>query len=87
VANYEKHSIIHKATLETVSSVLSKDKLEEVSKFTEEKGLYVTYYDIVNDLWHATDGEVYSTKTIILANLEADILQLDEVDDPLDGRP
>ncbi|MED3571980.1 hypothetical protein [Cytobacillus praedii] len=68
MSNFDKQLLTHKATLEVASSVVSDEALLELGKFVDKTGLLVTHYDIVNGLWHFTDGEVYSMDAIKAEN-------------------
>lgn len=87
MSNIDKHVIVHEATLITAGSVLSNKKIEVVRKFVEGKGLFIMHYDIINDLWHLSDGEAYSTKTILVANFKNEIVYINKIDKRLNKRP
>lgn len=68
--NFDKLLTAQDVALQKARGIIGKLSAVNAERFALKRGAFITHYDQVNDEWHFTDGEVFTTRRIILENTE-----------------
>lgn len=68
--NYDKLLTAQDVALQKARGIIGKLSAVNAERFAGKHGFFITHYDQVNDEWHFLDGEVFSTRRIIIENTE-----------------